>query len=153
MATMLAIVCAVIHPAMLNGPDHVSIHLATVCSPYMPRPRLASDTPICVVAMYLSRRRTLSRMATTRRARPVSTLRKMLEAGARRADDRELRGDEEAVCEHEQQDEREGKQHGAHSSASSDGSSFTRFATAVTSARRRTSSTSNSKSPMTTRSC
>ena len=66
MATTLATVCAVIHPARLNGPDHVSIHPATTCSPYMPRPRLASDTPIWVVAMYLSRRSTLSRIATTR---------------------------------------------------------------------------------------
>src|SRR5207249_1693252 len=76
----------------------------------------------------------------------------MFEAGARRADDRELRGDEEPIREDKQQDQPECEEDGVHGSASSDDSSFTRLATAVTSARRRTSSTSNSKSPMTTRS-
>ena len=46
----------------------------------------------------------------------VALRRQVFEAGARRADDRKLRGDEEAVGEHEQQDETEREEGGGHPS-------------------------------------
>ena len=45
-------------------------------------------------------------MRSTRRGQAVALAGLVLDAGARRADDGELRGDEEPVGEHEQEDDR-----------------------------------------------
>ncbi len=50
---------------------------------------------------------------------PVAFRHEVLEAGARRADDRKLSGDEKPVGEHEQQDETEGERDARHASPSS----------------------------------
>jgi hypothetical protein len=47
----LASACAAIHRLTSSGASLGSIHSASTCSPYMPRPRLATEMPIWVVAM------------------------------------------------------------------------------------------------------
>jgi hypothetical protein len=67
----------------------------------------------------------------------------MVDAGARRADDREFSGDEQTIREHQQQDDGDRNQDLDHSSAPS-GSAATRRASTATTARSATRSTSNS---------